>query len=102
MRYQQQFDLQEDGITGRPKQPSDLEYNAVRDHCGDIVTGLQNAKSEAVSPADQGPLSQAWEHVVAAGVDFWEVYVADVENPSMNDVLRRASTQLPAHDRCKH
>ena len=102
MRYKQQFDLQEDGIKGRPTQPSDPEYNAVRDHCGDIVTGLQNAKSETVSPADQGPLSQALEHVVAAGVDFWEVYVRDVDNPSMNDVLRRASTQLPAHEQCKH
>jgi hypothetical protein len=102
MRYKQQFDLQEDGMKGGTKQPNDPGYNAVRDHCGDIVTGLQNAKSETVSPADQGPNSRSLEHVVAAGVDFWEVYVPDIENPSMKDVLKPASTELPAHQHCKH
>jgi Beta-galactosidase len=102
MRYQQQFDLQENGMRGGAAQPSDPEYNAVRAHCGDIVTGLQNSKSATVDPAYQGPLNRALDHVVAAGVDFWEVYVSDIDNPSMTDVLRRASAQLPAHAQCKH
>jgi hypothetical protein len=103
MRYKQQFDLQENGMKGiTAKQPSDPEYNAVRAHCGEIVTGFQNAKSATVAPTDQGPLSRALDHVVAAGADFWEVYVSDVDNLSMQDVLKRASTQLPAHKQCKH
>lgn len=101
MRYKQQFDLQENGIRGGEGQPDDPGYNAVRDHCGEIVTGLQNSKSATDDPAYQGPLDRALDHVVAAGVDFWQVYVADVDNPSMKDVLTRASTQLPAHDWCK-
>jgi hypothetical protein len=80
MRYRQRFDLQEDGIRGRPGQ----------------------GKLETASPADQDPLSHALEQVVAAGVDFWEVYLPEIENPSMNNVLKRASIQLPALDRCKH
>jgi hypothetical protein len=102
MRYKQQFALQENGIKGGEKQPSDPEYIAVRDHCGEIVTGLQNSRSATKYPADQGPLDRALDHVAAAGVDFWEVYVSDVENPSMTDVLKRATTQLPAHTQCKH
>jgi hypothetical protein len=102
MRYKQQFALQENGIKGGEKQPSDPEYIAVRDHCGEIVTGLQNSRSATKYPADQGPLDRALDHVTAAGVDFWEVYVPDVENPSMTDVLKRATTQLPAHTQCKH
>jgi hypothetical protein len=102
MRYQQQLDLQENGIKGRPTQPSGPEYNAVRDHCGNIVTGLQNAGSATTAPQIQGSLSRSLDHVLAAGVDFWEVYVADVDNPSMKDVLTRASTQLPAHEHCTH
>ncbi len=102
MRYKQQFALQENGIRGREGQPSDHEYDAVRNHCGEIVTGLQNSKSATNDSAYQGPLNRALEHVTAAGVDFWEVYVSDVANPSMTDVLKRASTQLPAHGQCKH
>jgi hypothetical protein len=102
MRYKQQFALQENGIRGRERQPSDHEYNAVREHCGDIVTGLQNSKSATNDPAYQGPLDRALDHVTAAGVDFWEVYASDVDNPSMKDVLTRASTQLPAHEHCQH
>ena len=102
MRYKQQFALQENGIKGGERQPSDREYAAVRNHCGEIVTGLQNSKSATNDPAYQGPLNRALDHVTAAGVDFWEVYVSDVENPSMTDVLKRASSQLPAHGQCKH
>ena len=102
MRYKQQFDLQEDGIKGGAAQPSGFAYTQVRDHCGEIVTGLQNSKSATVDPAYQGPLGRALDHVTAAGVDFWEVYVPDVDNPSMTAVLKRASTQLPAHTQCKH
>ncbi len=102
MRYKQQFALQENGIRGREGQPSDHEYDAVRNHCGEIVTGLQNSKSATNDSAYQGPLNRALEHVTAAGVDFWEVYVSDVANPSMTDVLKRASSQLPAHGQCKH
>jgi hypothetical protein len=102
MRYKQQFDLQENGMRGGVAQPSDPEYNAVRDHCGAIVTGLQNSKSATDDPAYQGPLDRALDHVVAAGVDFWEVYVSDVDNPWMSAVLKRASTQLPAHAQCRH
>jgi hypothetical protein len=102
MRYKQQFALQENGIKGREGQPSDHEYIAVRNHCGEIVTGLQNSKSATNDPAYQGPLDRALDHVTTAGVDFWEVYASDVDNPSMKDVLTRASTQLPAHEHCKH
>ena len=102
MRYKPQFDLQENGIRGGAPRPSDPEYNAVRTHCGEIVTGLQNSKSATDDPAYQGPLTNALDHVLAAGVDFWEVYVSDVDNPSMSDVLKRASTQLPAHTQCRH
>jgi hypothetical protein len=102
MRYKQQFDLQENGMRGGAAQPSDPEYDAVRAHCGQIVTGLQNSKSATDDPAYQGPLNRALDHVTAAGVDFWEVYVSDVDNPAMKDVLKQASTQLPAHTRCKH
>jgi hypothetical protein len=101
MRYKDQFDLQENGMRGGEAQPSDPEYNAVREHCGEIVTGLQNSKSATDDPGYQGPLNRALDHVVAAGVDFWEVYLADIDNPSMTDVLKRASTQLPAHAQCK-
>jgi Beta-galactosidase len=102
MRYKEQFALQENGIRGRERQPSDHEYDEVRNHCGDIVTGLQNSKSATKDPEYQGPLDRALDHVTAAGVDFWEVYAADVDNRSMTDVLKRASTQLPAHAQCKH
>jgi hypothetical protein len=102
MRYRQQFDLQEDGMRGGAAQPSDPEYDAVRNHCGEIVTGLQNSKAATKDPAWQGPLSRALDHVLAAGVDFWEVYISDVNNPSMTDVLKRASSQLPAHAQCGH
>ena len=102
MRYKEQFDLQENGIRGGAAQPSDPEYSAVRNHCGEIVTGLQNSKSATIDPAYQGPLNNALDHVLAAGVDFWEVYVSDVDNPSMTDVLKRASSQLPAHTQCRH
>jgi hypothetical protein len=40
--------------------------------------------------------------VVVAGVDFWEVFLPDIVNPSMTDVLKKASTELPAHKQCKH
>jgi hypothetical protein len=102
LRYKQQFDLQENGIRGRAEQPSDPEYTAVRDHCGEIVTGLQNSKSATDDPAFQGPLNNALNHVTAAGVDFWEVYVSDIDNPAMTDVLKQASNQLPAHTQCVH
>jgi len=100
MRYKQQFDLQENGMKGGTAEPNDPEYNAVRAHCGDIVTGLQNAVTATDSP-DQGWLSRALDHVVAAGVDFWEVFLPDIVNPSRTDVLKQASTQLPAHKQCK-
>jgi Beta-galactosidase len=100
MRYKQQFDLQEDGMKGGAAQPNDPEYNAVRAHCGKIVTGLQNAVTATDSP-DQRWLSRALDHVVAAGVDFWEVFLPDIVNPSRTDVLRQASTQLRAHKQCK-
>jgi hypothetical protein len=102
MRYKQQFDLQENGMRGGAAQPSDPEYDAVRAHCGDIVTGLQNSRSATDNPAYQGPLNRALDHVLAAGVDFWEVYVSDVDNASMTDVLKRASSQLPARTQCRH
>jgi hypothetical protein len=101
MRYQQQFALQSNGMKGGAKQPSDPEYNAVREHCGQIVTGLQNGRSATVHAETQGPLDRALDHVVAAGVDFWEVYATDIDNPSMQDVLKRASVQLPAHSQCR-
>jgi hypothetical protein len=102
MRYKHQFDLQENGIRGGAAQPSDFGYTQVRNHCGEIVTGLQNSKSATDDPAYQGPLNNALDHVLAAGVDFWEVYVSDIDNPSMTDVLKRASSQLPAHSQCRH
>ncbi len=102
MRYKQQFDLQENGIKGMTAQPSGPEYRAVRNHCGKIVTGLQNAGSATTAPQIQGSLSRSLDHVLAAGVDFWEVYVTDIDNPSMTDVLKQASAQLPAHTQCKH
>ena len=101
MRYKQQFDLQEDGMKGGTKQPNDPGYDAVRDHCGDIVTGLQNAVTATADP-DQAWLGRALDHVVVAGVDFWEVFLPDIVNPSMTDVLKKASTELPAHKQCKH
>jgi Beta-galactosidase len=98
MRYKQQFDLQEDGIKGASTQPSDPEYNAVRAHCDDIVTGLRN--SVTMSPADQGSMNRALDAVSAAGVDFWEVYTPDVTNPSLHPILATASTKLPANKGC--
>jgi len=100
-QYPTQFDLQEDGIRGGVPAPSDPGYNAVMANCGAVVTGLQDAQSATVSPADQGPPDLALGHVVAAGVDFWEVYAQDVVNPTMRSVMAEASTELPAGGGCK-
>lgn len=101
MEYKPQFDLQEDGVKGGVPPPSDPAYNSVMANCGNIVTGLQNAKSTTVSPSEQGPPSLALGHVVAAGVDFWEVYTQDVVNPTMQAVMAKASAELPAGSGCK-
>ncbi len=69
-------------------------------NCGNIVTGFQNATSGTVNPGGQGPLGLALGHVVAAGADFWSVYVQDVVNPAMQQVMARASTELPAGQGC--
>jgi hypothetical protein len=58
----------------------------------------QNAVTATADP-DQAWLGRALDHVVVAGVDFWEVFLP---NPSMTDVLKKASTELPAHKQCKH
>ena len=81
--------------------PSDPGYNAVMANCGNVVTGLQNAKSTTDSPGDQGPPSVALGQVVAAGVRFWEVYVQDVLNPAMQSTMATASAELPAGKGCK-
>ncbi len=101
LQYKAQFDLQEDGIKGATSPPSDPGYNTVTANCGNVVTGLQNAKSATISPADQGPLTLALQRVAAAGVKFWEVYTEDVVNPSMHSVIATASTELPAGAGCK-
>ena len=101
LQYKQQFDLQDDGITGVVAPPSDPAYNAVMANCGNIVTGLQNATSATVYPGAQGPLGLALGHVVAGGADFWSVYFQDVVNPAMQQVMAQASSELPAGKGCK-
>jgi hypothetical protein len=100
MRFKQQFDLQSDGMKGNV-QPSGREHDAVRDHCGDVVTGLRNSRSVTNHPQN-GPLNRALDYVVAAGVDFWEVFAEDVDNPAMAETVKKASSELPAHKPCKH
>jgi len=101
MQYRAQFALEEDGVKGGVPPPSDPGYNAVMANCGAIVTGVQNSRSTTASPGDQGPPADALVHVVAAGVDFWEVYTSDVLNPSMQNVWAKAGTELPAGTGCK-
>ena len=101
LQYKQVFTLEEDGVKGGVAAPSDPAYNAVMANCGNIVTGLQDAKSATVTPSDQGPPNLALEHVVAAGVRFWEVYVQDVLNPAMQDVMAAARAELPAGTGCQ-
>jgi hypothetical protein len=101
LQYKQVFVLEEEGMKGVPAPPSDPAYNAVMANCGNIVTGIGNAKSATVSPGDQGPPDLALRHVVAAGVRFWEVYTQDVLNPSMQSTMATASAELPADKGCK-
>jgi Beta-galactosidase len=101
LQYKRVFDLMEDGISGGVRPPSDPAYNAVMANCGNIVTGLQNAKSATASPDEQGPPENALVHVVAAGVRFWEVYTSDVLNPAMQSAMAKAAAELPADKGCE-
>jgi len=101
LQYKEVFALGEAGIRGGVPPPSDPAYNAVMAKCGSIVTGFQNSRSATVDPTDQGPLNLALGHVAAAGASFWEVYVQDVLNPSMQSATTTAAAQLPADKGCK-
>ena len=101
LQYKEVFALGEAGIRGGVPPPSDPAYNTVMAKCGSIVTGFQNSRSATADPTDQGPPDLALGHVADAGASFWEVYVQDVLNPSMQSAMTKAAAQLPATKGCK-
>lgn len=94
------FALQTSGLTAN--RGGSEGYDQVQSNSGRIITGFQLSTSATKSPDQMGDatdpvhaLDLTFQRGLAAHVDFLEVYLADVLNPAMQDVLSGAASQLP-------
>ena len=94
------FALQTSGLTG--SKGDTAGYDLVKTNRGSIVTGFQLSTSATRNPGQMGnaadpvdALRLALDRGTAAGVDFLEVYQADVLNPAMQAVLQTTMADLP-------